>query len=214
MNQNIFLIGFMGSGKSHWGHIWALEHGYTFYDLDTEIEKAFELSVEEIFEKHGEEKFRELERYHLRKFEKKKKYLLSCGGGTPCFFDNLEWMKEHGEIIYLKASPEYILDRVMDETTKRPLLKEVNPAELLFFIQKKLKEREPVYLKANHILEVEKLQNDSLNFLKENNKKNELIKPAEVDTQHSKAKEKLKINQTEKEDKSSFAEKKSKKESK
>jgi shikimate kinase len=204
----------MGSGKSHWGHIWALEHGYTFYDLDTEIEKAFELSVEEIFEKHGEEKFRELERYHLRKFEKKKKYLLSCGGGTPCFFDNLEWMKEHGEIIYLKASPEYILDRVMDETTKRPLLKEVNPAELLFFIQKKLKEREPVYLKANHILEVEKLQNDSLNFLKENNKKNELIKPAEVDTQHSKEKEKLKNNQTEKENKPSFAEEKSKKESK
>ena len=204
----------MGSGKSHWGHIWALEYGYTFYDLDTEIEKAFEMRVEEIFEAHGEDKFRELERYHLRKFEKKKKYLLSCGGGTPCFFDNLEWMKEHGEIIYLKASPEYILDRVMDETTKRPLLKEVNPAELLFFIQKKLKEREPVYLKANHILEVEKLQNDSLNFIKENNKKNELIKPAEVDTQHSKEKEKLKNNQTEKENKTSFAEEKSKKESK
>jgi shikimate kinase len=214
MNHNIFLIGFMGSGKSHWGHIWALEHGYTFYDLDTEIEKAFEMRVEEIFEKHGEDKFRELERYHLRKFDKKKKYLLSCGGGTPCFFDNLEWMKQHGEIIYLKASPEYILDRVMDETTKRPLLKEVNPAELLFFIQKKLKEREPVYLKANHILEVEKLQNDSLNFLKENNKKTELTKPAEVDTQHSKEKEKLKNNQTEKDNKSSFTEKKSKKESK
>jgi len=214
LNQNIFLIGFMGSGKSHWGHIWALEYGYTFYDLDTEIEKAFEMRVEEIFEAHGEDKFRELERYHLRKFEKKKKYLLSCGGGTPCFFDNLEWMKEHGEIIYLKASPEYILDRVMDETTKRPLLKEVNPAELLFFIQKKLKEREPVYLKANHILEVEKLQNDSLDFIKENNKKNELIKPAEVDTQHSKEKEKLKNNQTEKENKTSFTEEKSKKESK
>jgi shikimate kinase len=204
MNQNIFLIGFMGSGKSHWGHIWALEHGYTFYDLDTEIEKAFEMQVEEIFEKHGEDKFRELERYHLRKFEKKKKYLLSCGGGTPCFFDNLEWMKQHGEIIYLKASPEYILDRVMDETAKRPLLKEVNPAELLFFIQKKLKEREPVYLKANHILEVEDLQNDSLNFLKENNKNNEL----------SKAKEKLKNTQTEKEHRSSLTEEKSKKESK
>lgn len=203
----------MGSGKSHWGHIWALEHGYTFYDLDTEIEKAFQMSVEEIFEKHGEEKFRELERYHLRKFEKKKKYLLSCGGGTPCFFDNLEWMKQQGEIIYLKASPEYILDRVMDETAKRPLLKEVSPAELLFFIQKKLKEREPVYLKANHILEVEGLQNNSLNFLKENNKKNEEAKPAEVDTKHSKEKEKLKNNHTEKEHKRSLTEEKSKKES-
>jgi shikimate kinase len=169
----------MGSGKSHWGHIWALEHGYTFYDLDAEIEKAFEMSVEEIFEKHGEDKFRELERYHLRKFEKKKKYLLSCGGGTPCFFDNLEWMTLHGEIIYLKASADYILDRVMDETSKRPLLKEVNPAELLFFIQKKLKEREPVYFKADHILEVEDLRNDSLDFLKERQKKKVENKPAD-----------------------------------
>ncbi|HXR83136.1 MAG TPA: shikimate kinase [Hanamia sp.] len=165
MNYNIFLIGFMGSGKSHWGHIWALENALSFYDLDSEIEKAFKMPVEEIFEKHGEDKFREMERYHLRKFELKKMYLLSCGGGTPCFFDNLDWMKRHGTIVYLKASPEYILDRVMEETSKRPLLKEVNPSELLFFIQKKLKEREPEYLKADYVLEAEKLKNDSLNFL-------------------------------------------------
>jgi len=161
----------MGSGKSHWGHIWARNLGYTFFDLDLEIEKAFKMQVEEIFEKHGEEKFRELERYHLKRFENKKEVLLSCGGGTPCFFDNLQWMKQQGEIIYLKASPEYILDRVMDETSKRPLLKEVNTSELLFFIEKKLKEREPVYLKADHVLEVEKLKEDSLNFLQKKDKK-------------------------------------------
>ena len=155
----------MGSGKSHWGHIWAKKYKYSFYDLDIEIENAFKMTVEEIFEKHGEEKFREMERYHLQKFENKKKYLLSCGGGTPCFFDNMEWMQQHGEIIYLKATPEYILQRVMDETLKRPLLKEVNSSELLFFIQQKLKEREPVYLKAHHILEVEKLADDSISFL-------------------------------------------------
>lgn len=156
----------MGSGKSYWGRIWAKKQGLSFYDLDEQVELTFEMPVEKIFEKHGEEKFRELERYHLRKFENKKKYLLSCGGGTPCFFDNLEWMKQHGEIIYLKASPEYILNRVMDETSKRPLLKEVNTSELLFFIRKKLKEREPVYLKAHHVLEVSELDNDSLRFLK------------------------------------------------
>ena len=81
----------MGSGKSHWGHIWALEEGYTFYDLDAEIEKVFELPVEEIFEKYGEDKFREMERSHLRKFENQEKKLVSCGGGTPCFFDNPNW---------------------------------------------------------------------------------------------------------------------------
>jgi len=196
----------MGSGKSHWGHIWSLEHGYTFYDLDSEIEKAFKLSVEEIFEKYGEEKFREMERYHLRKFENKKKYLLSCGGGTPCFFDNLEWMKQRGEIIYLKASPEYILDRVMDETSKRPLLKEVNSAELLFFIQKKLKEREPVYLKADHILEVEKLKKNSLNFLE----KKGLTKSIEDNKKKPAKKESLKNKKIEKENKSSSTVKKSK----
>lgn len=156
----------MGSGKSYWGHIWALQNGYTFYDLDSEIEKAFEMSIELIFEKHGEDKFRELERYHLQKFENKKNCLIACGGGAPCFFNNLEWMKQTGTIIYLKASPEYILSRIMNETSKRPLLKKLNPSELLFFIQEKLKEREPVYLKSHYIFDVEKLNNDSLNFLK------------------------------------------------
>lgn len=165
MNKNIFLIGFMGSGKSHWGRIWSLKHGYTFHDLDAEVEKVFKMSVQDIFEKHGEGKFRELERDQLRKFANKKKSLLACGGGTPCFFDNIDWMKQHGEVIYLKAAPDYILDRVMDETTKRPLLKEVNTSELLFFIQKKLKEREPEYLKAHHILNVNSIAKNSLKFL-------------------------------------------------
>ncbi|MEO8962425.1 MAG: shikimate kinase [Ginsengibacter sp.] len=165
-DQNIFLIGFMGSGKSYWGHRWALENGYTFYDLDDEIEKAFGMTIEKIFEKHGEEKFRELERSHLRKFEANKNCLIASGGGAPCFFDNLEWMKQHGTIIYLKASPEYILMRIMNETFKRPLLKELNSSELLSYIQTKLKEREPAYSKAHYILEVEKLNNNSLNFLK------------------------------------------------
>ncbi|HXS58376.1 MAG TPA: shikimate kinase [Hanamia sp.] len=162
---NIFLIGFMGSGKSHWGHIWSLKYGYTFYDLDAQIEAAFGMTVEQIFEKEGEEKFRELERYYLHKLENKKRFLVACGGGTPCFFDNLDWMKNNGRIIYLKAEPEDILSRVVDETLKRPLLKEVNSAELLFFIQQKLKEREPVYLKADHVLDVVKLNGDSLSFL-------------------------------------------------
>ena len=156
----------MGSGKSYWGHIWALEEGYTFYDLDTEIEKVFQLPVEQIFEKHGEEKFREMERYHLRKFESRTKHLIACGGGTPCFFDNLEWMKQHGTVIYLKALPEYILKRVMDETETRPLLKKINSSELLFFIEQKLKEREPEYLQADHVLEVSTLNKDSLSFLR------------------------------------------------
>lgn len=155
----------MGSGKSYWGKVWAKENGYSFYDLDAKIEQAFKMTVEQIFEKHGEEKFREIERLYLRKFENKKKYLLASGGGTPCFFDNMEWMQQHGLVIYLKASPQYLLEKVMDETAKRPLLKKVNSSELLFFIQKKLREREPFYNKAHHIAEVEKLDKNSLTLL-------------------------------------------------
>ncbi len=80
-------------------------------------------------------------------------------------------MKEHGTIIYLKASPEYILERVMDETEKRPLLKKVNSSELLFFIEQKLKEREPVYEEADYVLEVKDLTKDSLHFLHKRKKR-------------------------------------------
>ena len=161
----IFLVGFMGSGKSHWGKIWAKRENLSFFDLDTKIEKAFRMKITDIFERKGEDKFRELERYHLRKFENKKNFLLACGGGTPCFSDNLDWMKSEGKVFYLKAEPEYILDKVINETEQRPVLKKINPAELLFFIQKKLIEREPFYSQADFILNVEDLNENSLSAI-------------------------------------------------
>lgn len=165
---NIFLIGFMGSGKTHWGTIWAKINGLTFYDLDANIEKAFGMSITDIFDKKGEEKFRELESYHLRKFKNKKNFLLACGGGTPCFSDNMEWMKSQGKVIYLKAEPEILLKQVMHETEKRPVIKKVNPSELLLFIQKKLEERKSYYSQADFILNVNDLHENSLSvFLSE-----------------------------------------------
>ena len=158
----IFIIGFMGSGKSHWGRIWSKKNKLAFYDLDAKIEKAFKMTITDIFEKKGEEKFRELERYHLRKFEDKKNFLLACGGGAPCFYDNMEWMKSQGKVFYLKAEPETLLKQVMHETEKRPVIKKVNPSELLFFIQQKLKERELYYSQADFILNIEELNENSL----------------------------------------------------
>lgn len=160
--MNIFIIGFMGSGKTHWGRIWSAKEKLSFFDLDSEVENAFKMSVGAIFEEKGEEKFRELERYHLRKFASKKNFILATGGGTPCFDENLEWMKLHGKVFYLKAEPEFILEKVLNEVEKRPLLKNVNSSELLFFIQKKLAEREPEYSKANVILKAEELTENSL----------------------------------------------------
>jgi shikimate kinase len=159
----------MGSGKSHWGRIWAKKYGYNYYDLDEEIEKATKMTVEQIFSKRGEKAFRELEKNHLQRLVNEEKLLVSCGGGTPCFFENMDWMLQNGIVIYLKTTPDIILKRVMDETDKRPLLKQINSSELLFFIEKKLKEREPVYLKAHHVLETAGLSEEALSFFLEEN---------------------------------------------
>jgi shikimate kinase len=152
----------MGSGKSHWGKIWAGKNQLSFYDLDEQIEKTMGESIANVFEKKGEANFREMERYVLRKFETKNTFLMACGGGTPCFFENIQWMNEQGTTIYLQASPQEILEKVMNETEERPLLKKLNESELLFFIEQKLKEREPFYRQAKYTLDTNSLTITSL----------------------------------------------------
>ena len=147
-----FLNGFMGSGKSHWGKIWATHYKLGFIDLDEVIEQEEGKPVVDIFESKGEEYFRELEAKKLREITEIKNTIIACGGGTPCFKNNMEWMNEHGISIYLSATPEEILRRLVKGQAQRPLIKKLNHAELLFFIQQKLKEREPFYNQANIIL--------------------------------------------------------------
>jgi shikimate kinase len=156
----IFLIGFMGSGKTYWGKKWARQCGYFFYDLDAVIEKKQGRSVASIFEKDGEAVFRELEEVALMKFGSKDNCLVACGGGTPCYGDNMQWMNENGITVYLQASPQYIYDRVLEETAQRPLMKQISRAELLFFIEQKLKERESFYNQAKIILPVQDLDDN------------------------------------------------------
>lgn len=168
--MNIFLIGFMGSGKTHWGTVWAKQSGLTFYDLDEIIEKEYGKKISDIFEEEGEEKFRQLERDRLVEFKNKKNFVLACGGGTPCFSDNMEWMKSQGKVVYLNAEPQLLLKYLINETEKRPVIKKVDPSELLFFIQNKLEERKPYYSMADFILNVEDLDENSLSFLISENK--------------------------------------------
>lgn len=146
--MKIFLIGFMGSGKSHWGSIWAKEKNLDFFDLDKLIEAKEHKSVAEIFEINGEDYFRKAEAEMLRFLQDKEKCIISCGGGTPCFNGNMEWMNKNGVTIYLQTSPAQILQRVLTEKNKRPLIKKLNEAELLFFIEQKLQEREIFYSAA------------------------------------------------------------------
>ncbi len=160
--MKIFIIGFMGTGKSHWGKIWAERHGLVFFDLDAEIEKAAGTTVAAIFEKKGEAYFREMESAALRKFSDEDHFILSCGGGTPCQDDNMGWMNAQGTTVCLSASPQTILQRVMGAQEKRPLVKRLNEAELLFFIEQKLKERDPFYSQASVCLKSEELDEKSL----------------------------------------------------
>jgi shikimate kinase len=149
-----FLNGFMGSGKTHWGRIWAAIHKLGFVDLDEMIEMKEQKKIAAIFETKGEDYFRLLEAAALRECKALSNTIIACGGGTPCFDGNMQWMNEHGTTIYLTSTPEEILRRLgkAQQQEQRPLINETSPAELLFFIEKKLKEREPFYSLANIIL--------------------------------------------------------------
>lgn len=164
-SNNIYLIGFMGSGKSHWGKIWAGKYGLRLLDLDDEIEREHGMSIDSIFEKKGEGIFRKTEAELLKQTVSYRNALIACGGGVPCFGDNMEWMLANGTVIYLQATPAYVLRRISHETDKRPLLKKLDTTGILSFIEKKLEEREPIYRQAHYILDVEKLNEESLDSI-------------------------------------------------
>lgn len=148
-DSKFFLIGFMGSGKSHWGKIWAAANQFSFIDLDEVIEKKEGKTIPVIFETDGEAHFRKLEAAALRNCEGYTNTIIACGGGAPCYLGNMQWMNEHGTTIFIACTLNEIMKRVVAEQEKRPLLKKLNPAELIFFVEQKLKERDPFYTQAN-----------------------------------------------------------------
>ncbi len=161
----IFLIGFMGTGKTHWGRLWAARHHYAFIDLDEVIEQEEQRSTTNIFEKNGEDYFREKEALHLRSLQQYNNAIISCGGGTPCFFDNMKWINENGISVLLESTPAYILKNILLQEGKRPLVKNLNEAELIFYIEQKLKERTPFYNEANIKLNAEEVTERSIDSL-------------------------------------------------
>ncbi len=151
--QIIFLTGFMGCGKSSIGKKLANELNYNFFDLDKEIEKANHTTISELFNKVGELFFREIETKELSKIaETLNKTVVALGGGTVCFNDNLNVIKQKGCLIYLQLDPKSLYSRLVNAKTKRPLLQNLNNDELLLFIETKLKERETYYLSSHIIL--------------------------------------------------------------
>ena len=149
----IYLLGYMGSGKSFSGKRLAQQLDRPFIDLDDYIEEVDGRRIPDIFEESGEAFFRQLEAETLRKTAAWQGYVISCGGGTPCFHDNMAWIKNNGLSIYLKAPSQWLAERLLPEMEHRPLIKDLLPEMLPAFIQDKLTQREPFYLQADLIFD-------------------------------------------------------------
>lgn len=168
----IILIGYMGAGKTTVGKALARELNMPFYDLDWYIEERYHRTVPQIFAERGEEGFRKVEQLMLHEAAEFENIVLSSGGGTPCFFDNMEYMNRQAQTIYLKASPEVLYQHLKMGKTERPLLKNKTPEEMLDYIRTSLQQREPFYTQARHTLNVDLLENyakikDSVRLLRE-----------------------------------------------
>jgi shikimate kinase len=160
--EKIFLIGMMGSGKSYWSKKIAKWIKSAGYDLDDLIEMNEEKTISEIFDEDGEEHFRKVESKILRWFKEKKKFVLATGGGTPCFMDNMAWMKKEGIVIWLDESVEVLVRRLQAEKEHRPLIAKLNNEQLAQFLQDKLLERHAFYQQADYRLSTDKITDTNI----------------------------------------------------
>lgn len=168
----IFLIGYMGAGKTTLGKAFARELGLTFVDLDWFIEERYHKTVRQIFLDRGEDGFRELEKRMLHEAADFEDVVISTGGGTPCFFDNMEYMNACGETVFLDVEIPVLFRRLKAAKQQRPLLAQKNDEELLTFITEALAKRRPCYSKAKYTFEADKLEDrqqikDSVKRLKD-----------------------------------------------
>ncbi len=149
----IFLIGMMGSGKSYWTKKLSKKLKCGGYDLDHLVETFEEKTISEIFTEDGEEYFRKAEAKILRWFGEKKTFVLSTGGGTPCFYDNMAWMNKYGVTVWLDEPINTLAERLKPEKDHRPLIKNLDDDQLLDFLKTKRNERSAFYGQARYHLE-------------------------------------------------------------
>lgn len=163
--MKVFLIGFMGCGKSTMGRKLAKQLSYDFIDLDQEIEKRTDTTIGNYFSVNGEMAFRELERKTLQEFDYPANCIMATGGGAPCYFDNMDWMNANGMTVYIEMSPLALARRLEKGKEKRPLLKDLDETQMIAFIEGKLAEREGYYKRAKLIVEGINLSADALSAL-------------------------------------------------
>lgn len=154
MVMRIYLVGFMGSGKSHWGRLLSAKLTLPFFDLDQQITEDENKSVVEIFAEKGEEYFRMMEKETLYILtESHESFVMACGGGTPCYFNNIDYMNQNGTTVWLNTRLDVLFNRLLKEKAHRPLLKDLSDAQLKQFILKKFSERRIYYEQADLVVE-------------------------------------------------------------
>lgn len=165
MTKPIFLIGYMGCGKSSVGKKLAVRLKSDFVDIDTSIEQMTGKSIAQIFKEEGEDQFRQLERSILVSLCSRSNIVVATGGGAPCFFDNMLKMNKSGITIYLKMHPDSLASRILASGNERPLVNRLSKEEMPTYIAQHLREREVFYNKAKITIKGESLKIDDLEHL-------------------------------------------------
>lgn len=163
-----FLIGYMGSGKSTAGEKLAAKLNYDFIDLDKFIESEYKQTIPEIFATKGEKEFRAMEHNALKKLIEKDNLVIACGGGTPCYYENIDLMNKNGVTVYLKMSVDTLVSRLINAKVKRPLIENKTEKELRTFVNRQLEKREDIYHQAQYTVKGKDLDiNELAKFVKE-----------------------------------------------
>lgn len=158
MASPIFLIGYMGCGKSTLGRAVSHHSRLQLVDLDNYIERCFQANVRDIFARYGEARFRDMEHRMLAEVADFEDVIVACGGGTPCFHNNMELINSHGTSVWLQASEEVLLHRLVRGRHKRPLLAGKSDEQILHTIRAGLQEREPFYSLSHHRFNTNELE--------------------------------------------------------
>jgi shikimate kinase len=158
----VYLIGFMGCGKTTVGKYLSKQLGYEFIDLDKKFETLEKIKIYKFFELQGEEKFRLIEQKILTSIDTSKNTIVATGGGTPCYFDNMEFMRQTGITVYLQIQPELISKRLKNSHIIRPKIKNKNNEEIIDWVSKLLDERKSVYEKAHIIIDARSITTTQL----------------------------------------------------
>ena len=153
----------MGSGKTHWGRLLSEKLGIRFFDLDEEIVEAAGKPITEIFATTGEEHFRMLEKDVLHQLtERHDSFIMACGGGTPCYFNNIEFMNQAGTSVWINTPVETLFSRLVNQKSNRPLIRDLSDDQLRGFISKKFSDRRMYYEQAELVVDEEPVELDKL----------------------------------------------------